>query len=62
MRKKYLLPQQKIVEIEEEESFCQTSGSMKVVMKDYETYEDESTPRTDPNSVNWDGVGTGSDF
>lgn len=67
MKNNYLLPRQNVVEIDEEEMLCtspqgDTPTPLKVGLSDYGTYEEKSTPRKDPNSVDWDGVGTGSDF
>lgn len=64
MKKKYMFPRQIVVETNEQEMLCISKDevapkSMKVDFSDYDTYQD--TPRT-PNAVNWDGVGTGSDF
>lgn len=63
MKKKYMFPRQIVVETNEQEMLCISQEvapkSMKVDFSDYDTYQD--TPRT-PNAVNWDGVGTGSDF
>lgn len=63
MKKRYFLPQQKIVELDEEEMLNTSPGEVKpmsIELNDYSTYED--TPRTPSSDVNWNGVGTGSDF
>lgn len=65
MKSKYQYPWLKVVEINESSMLC-TSGeepeSMKVQLNDYDTYEDKSTPRNSSSAVDWNGVGTGSDF
>lgn len=64
MKRNYMLPRQSVVEIDERGVLCEGSNTdtqrMKVELKDYDTYEEKSTPRT--TTVDWDGVGTGSDF
>lgn len=65
MKSKYQYPWLKVVEINESSMLC-TSGEddktkpMQVELNDYSTYED--THRDPSSGVDWDGVGTGSDF
>ena len=67
MRKKYLLPRQKVVEIDEGDALCQESEdigmrTMKMLLNDYDTYTEPIQPKGTANYVNWEGEGTGSDF
>lgn len=61
MKKKYLRPWLRVVEINGDDIVC-TSGeevkSMRVELNDYDTFENK--PRT--SGVDWNGEGTGSDF
>lgn len=62
MKKNYKLPRMRAVEIKESDMLCST-GEVKVKMNDYNTYQEPIQGQEAPsNSVNWDGVGTGSDF
>ena len=62
MKKNYKLPRMRAVEIKESDMLCTSETdavkTMRINMNDYGTYEDK--PRS--NSVDWNGVGTGSDF
>lgn len=62
MKKNYKLPRMRAVEIKESDMLCTSENDevkpTLIDMNDYSTYEDK--PRS--NSVDWNGVGTGSDF
>lgn len=59
MKKNYKLPRMRAVEIKAS-SLLSDSDVMRIHMDDYSTYN--KSTRTNPNAVNWDGEGTGSDF
>lgn len=66
MKKNYKLPRMRAVEIKESnllsDSETDAVKPMLIDMNDYDTYKD--TPRNSSSDVdvNWNGVGTGSDF
>lgn len=65
MKKNYKLPRMRAVEIKESDMLCisEKTTPMSVELNDYNTYQEPIQGQETPsNSVNWNGVGTGSDF
>ena len=68
MKRKYLLPRLKVLEINGSDMLCEsyqsnkaTVNSMNIGLDDYSTYSEPIQPRSG-NSVDWSNAGTGSDF
>lgn len=64
MKRKYLLPRLKVLEINGSDMLCQsitTVNSMNIGLDDYSTYSEPIQSRSG-NSVDWSNAGTGSDF
>lgn len=65
MKKNYKLPRMRAVEIKESSllSVSDKPTPMSVELNDYNTYQEPIQGQEAPsNSVDWNGVGTGSDF